>query len=397
MSNNALYAKDRIFRLDCARKYYTPEWIKKLIALLSDEGYNAITFHFSEDMGMRLESKLYPWLAGGDHSLCVYGCANGRAEDDNKFITQEEMADIVRFAMEKGLDVIPAFDSPGHMNYVVKKYNAHFNTDIGNYFHKNGRISIVQGSSKNREPQQYSFSRGIDIANPEAVAFAKSLYTEYGTFFRELGCKRFDIGGDELLGSGETIDSSVSKWNNLDHWEVYAKELTGSPEAVAYDAFVLYMNEIAALVRSLGYESILMWNDDVYRSFDTGWKGIAAFDPDIEIQYWSTRANGGKNPPAFYMEKGHSIYNFIFQYTYYVLGFGSYKGATPEMIESEWNAYVFDPQRPENNPTAPNEKVKGGGYCLWSDTPAAETEEEILENLKPYLHACAKALLGKTE
>ena len=97
------------------------------------------------------------------------------------------------------------------------------------------------------------------------------------------------------------------------------------------------------------------------------------------------------------MEKGHSIYNFIFQYTYYVLGFGSYKGATPEMIESEWNAYVFDPQRPENNPTAPNEKVKGGGYCLWSDTPAAETEEEILENLKPYLHACAKALLGKTE
>ena len=67
------------------------------------------------------------------------------------------------------------------------------------------------------------------------------------------------------------------------------------------------------------------------------------------------------------------------------------------MIESEWNAYVFDPQRPENNPTAPNEKVKGGGYCLWSDTPAAETEEEILENLKPYLHACAKALLGKTE
>ena len=397
MSDAKFHMNKRIFMLDCARKYFTPAWIKKLIDEISSVGYNTIVLHFSEDMGMRLESKQYPWLAGGDHSLCTLGAANGRAEDDGKYIRQAEMADIVRHAQARGMEVIPSFDSPGHMNYIVKKYNARFGKDIGNYFHQNGKKSLVQGSSANKEPAQTAYSRGIDIANPEATAFAKSLYEEYGKFFLDLGCTGFNICGDELLGWGEKANNDLTKWQNLDHWQAYAQAKTGNPRAVAYDAFVLYMNEIAALVRSLGYESILMWNDDVYRSFDTGWKGIAAFDPDIEIQYWSTRANGGKNPPAFYMEKGHSIYNFIFQYTYYVLGFGSYKCATPEMIESEWNAYVFDPQRPENNPTAPNEKVKGGGYCLWSDTPAAETEEEILENLKPYLHACAKALLGKTE
>ena len=143
---------ERIFMLDCGRKYYTPAWIKRLILALKEAGYNAISIHFSEDMGMRLESKVYPWLAGGDHTLCVYDAANGIAEEDGKYITQDEMADIVRFAQANGLDVIPSLDSPGHMNYVVKKYNEHFKTDIGNYFHKDGKVSIVQGSSFHKEP-----------------------------------------------------------------------------------------------------------------------------------------------------------------------------------------------------------------------------------------------------
>ena len=46
---------------------------------------------------------------------------------------------------------------------------------------------------------------------------------------------------------------------------------------------------------------------------------------------------------------------------------------------------------------ARSKKIEGGGYCLWSDNPAAETEEEILENMKPYLRACSNALQGKTK
>ena len=117
---------ERIFMLDCARKYLTPKWIKNLIDELAEVGFNAIMIHFSEDIGLRLESKQYPWLAGGDHSLCVYGAAKGIAAEDDKYITQEEMADIVRHAQSRGLTVIPSLDSPGHMNYAVKKYNAYY-------------------------------------------------------------------------------------------------------------------------------------------------------------------------------------------------------------------------------------------------------------------------------
>ena len=118
--------KERIFMLDCARKYFSPEWIKRLIDELYDVGYNAIMLHFSEDIGLRLESKRYPWLAGGDHTLCVFGVEKGIADEDDKYLTQDEMADIVRYARSRSMQVIPSLDSPGHMNYAVKKYNEHF-------------------------------------------------------------------------------------------------------------------------------------------------------------------------------------------------------------------------------------------------------------------------------
>ncbi len=383
--------EERIFMLDCARKYLTPAWIKRLIDEIARVGYNRIMLHFSEEVGMRLESKQFPWLAGADHKLCVWGIQNGMSENDDKFITQEEMSDIVRHAMACGVEVIPSFDSPGHMNYLVKKYNEYYNTDIGNYFHKNGKTSIVQGSSAFKESVPMSCSRGIDISNPEAVKFAKALYREYGQFFRELGCRSFDIGGDELLGFGETIDDSLSKWRNLEHWDEYAKRITGSPDAVAYDAFILYMNDICKMLRDMGYESIRMWNDDVYRSFDTNWKGVTRLDKSIDIQYWSPLANNGENTVLKYLDYGHTVYNFGRLYCYYVLYPNKPSTAvTPDDIRENWNPYVFDVEVAENNPTYPDARVKGAGFCLWCDTPAAQTEDEILENIRPYFAAIAE-------
>ena len=48
---------------------------------------------------------------------------------------------------------------------------------------------------------------------------------------------------------------------------------------------------------------------------------------------------------------------------------------------------------PENNPTPPDERVLGGGYCLWSDQPAAESEEAVYEHVLPFLRAAGRALL----
>jgi len=408
MNNPSIRVNERIFMLDCARKYFTPGWIKRLIDEISKVGYNVLNIHFAEDIAIRLESKKYPWLAGGDHTLCVFGKEYGCPENDDKYITQEEMKDIVLYAKSRGMEVMPSLDSPGHMTYAIKKYRAEYGKDIGNYFHKNGQTAVVAHTSMKGDPNQIIYSRGIDIANPDAIEFVKGIYTEYGTFFRELGCTSFDIGGDELLGWGDegSIDKDVPKWHNLEHWEKYAQAITKNPDAVAYDAFIIYMNDISDLLYSLGYESIRMWNDDIYRANDTGWKEATQLDKRIGIQFWSPHTNNGNNTAQYYIDRGHDLYNFARLYTYYTLYPDAKRSyATPEAIMKEWNPYVFAPNGSECDPgnssyifppfregniiTPPNDRIKGAGFCLWTDTPSAETEDELLENMRPYFTAIA--------
>ena len=387
------HVPERALFLDCGRKYFSPKWFEKAIPIIKDAQLNALCLHFSEEMGLRLESKQFPLLAGGDHTLCVHGAKNGVAEDDAKYLTQDEMRYIVSMAQDNGIDVIPSFDTPGHMNYAVKKYNSLYNTDIGNYFHKNGKRSIVQGSSLPNEEAQKRFSRGIDISNPEAVVFARDLLTEYGEFFFSLGCKSFDIGGDELLGFGESIDDSYSKWQSLDHWQALAQTRTGNPCAVAYDAFLLYMNETAKLMRELGYTSVRMWNDDVLRSGDTDWKKAVELDKSIEIEYWVPYANGGKNNVFTYLDEGYRVYNLLNYYTYYILGARMKNGVTPDRIRSEWNAYTFDAAEKSVHVEPSRHTVLGSSFCVWCDNPSAESADELLENITPYLYAAGEAML----
>ena len=48
-----------------------------------------------------------------------------------------------------------------------------------------------------------------------------------------------------------------------------------------------------------------------------GWTEIAELDKSIEIQYWSSAVNGGKNTAEYYVSRGHNVYNFAREYTYY--------------------------------------------------------------------------------
>lgn len=374
---------ERAFFLDCGRKYYSPEWIKDMIREISWSNMNAIYLHFSEEMGFRLESKTYPWLAGGDNTLCIGGASYGVAADNGKYITQDEMREIAAVAKLYHVEIIPSLDSPGHMNYAVKKYNAQYGTDIGNYYHYDGKTAIVQGSGP--ETAQKNYSRGIDISNTEAVTFAKNLYAEYASFFKELGCTKFDIGGDELLGWGASL-ASVSKWKQLDHWKTYAQNRSGNKNAVAYDAFMYYMNDIYDLVKGYGYTSIRMWNDDALRSADTGWSKVVTLNPGMEIQYWSPTANN----ILTYLNAGYKAYNFLNDYNYYVLGQAhdgsGYKGITPQRIYENWAPNIFIPYGGTGSNTAIGDaNVKGSAFCVWCDKPSTESAATVKAGILPCL------------
>lgn len=382
---------ERALMLDIGRKYYTVDWIKEMIRELAWADMNALVLHFSEEMGLGIESKLYPWLNGRDGTLCVPQAI----ASDNRYLTQDEIKEIVEYAELYHVEIIPSFDSPGHMNYIVKKFNEQCATkpysftyqgvtytkaagkEIGNYYHYNNQTAIVQGS------RNTAYSRGIDISDDVAVAFTKSLIEEYADLFYGLGCTKFDIGGDELLGWGASL-ASVAKWKQLDHWKAYAQNRSGSSKAVAYDGFLYYMNDLYDLVSGMGYTSVRMWNDDALRSSDTGWSKVVELNKNIEILFWTADANNNTNTVGTYLDAGHNVYNFWDTYNYYALGTTSYPGVDPQTIYENWNPYVFSTSETR---AVGSGAVKGSAYCIWADNPAAVTEEGVMEKALPMIRA----------
>ncbi len=400
---------ERGLSLDCGRKYYTVDWIKQMIRELSWANMNTLVLHFSEEMGFGIESKTYPWLAGRDGTLGT----QAEAVTDSRVLTYEDITEIVKYAALYHVDIIPSLDTPGHVNYIVKKFNeqcadkdfsftyrgkaytAKAGSVIGNYFHYNGQTAIVQGT------RNKAYSLGFDISNEVAVAFVQSLIEEYAILFRSLGCTEFDIGGDELLGWGASIDWRIPKWQQLDHWKAYAQNRARAEgranyaDAVAYDAFMYYMNDLYNLVTGLGYTSVRMWNDDALRSADTGWKHVVDLNRNIDIWYWTTGANTVKD----YLNAGYEVYNILCDYNYYALTFNYFSGnrelftkASPEMIYNEWNPYIFDPAdnlSAVTNTERGNPAVLGSSFAVWCDHPDLKTEAEVMAEVLPMLRVHA--------
>jgi N-acetyl-beta-hexosaminidase len=407
---DAPHVPERAVSLDNGRKHFSVDWIKKFIREMSWANMNALALHFSEEMGLGIESKLYPWLNGRDGALCTQAAVS----TDNRYLTQDEVKEIVEYAKLYHVEIIPSLDSPGHMNYIVKKFNekcanqnfsftydgvtytAKAGTTISNYFSYNGKRTDVVPGTRNT-----AYSRGIDISNEIAVAFTKSLIEEYATLFADLGCTKFDIGGDELLGWGTAVvsasgTSGVPRWQQLDHWEKYAQNRTGNSKAVAYDAFLLYMNELNDLVRELGYTSVRMWNDDALRESDTGWKGVVQLDTNIDIWFWTT----GDNIFTDYAAAGYQLYNIIGDYNYYAMtseyfsgNRGSFAQAYADQIYTEWTPYIFHPADLSlawpYNPSTANDNVLGGAFGIWCDNPTLKTDAQVMSDVLPLIRANA--------
>ena len=395
---------------------------------MSWSNMNTLVLHFSEEMGLGLETKLYPWLNGRDGTLCT----QAELETvDNRYLTQKEFLEIAAYAEKYHVDLMPSLDSPGHLNYLVKTFNDKVKTDgsfsftyngktykttysgstykfyvdgvsqgsstygIGNYFKYNGTTTLVKGS------RNANYSRGIDISNPVAVAFVQSLTVEYGNLFRSVGATKIDIGGDELLGWGAAVTSSVAKWKQLDHWKAYAQNRAKAEgksnysSAVAYDAFLYYMNDLNDLARSLGYTSVRMWNDDALRSSDTGWNKVVELDLDIDIWFWTLGNNSCWTYAGYAEDDGYQLYNILSDYTYYALTSeyfsnerGSFDQAYADQIYNEWSPFVFTDSGNANYiMSTANPNVLGGALGIWSDNPSLRTETQVMADIKPLFRA----------
>jgi hexosaminidase len=101
--------------LDVARHFFGVDDVKRYIDLIAYYKMNALHLHLSDDQGWRIEIKSWPNLAIKGGSSEVGGGAGG-------YYTQEQYADIVNYANDRYITIIPEIDMPGHTNAILASY-----------------------------------------------------------------------------------------------------------------------------------------------------------------------------------------------------------------------------------------------------------------------------------
>jgi len=105
--------------LDCSRHFMEKDFVKRYIDLLALYKMNVLHWHLTEDQGWRIEIKKYPKLT-----------EVGAWRDDGKggkyggFYTQEDIKEIVQYAQERGVTVVPEIELPGHSQAALAAYPA---------------------------------------------------------------------------------------------------------------------------------------------------------------------------------------------------------------------------------------------------------------------------------
>ena len=112
--------------LDCARHYFPVKFVKQFIDLIAMHNMNVFHWHLTDDQGWRIEVKKYPDLAkiGSVREKTVLG-HNSDVFDDTPYggyYTQEEAREIVKYAADRFITVIPEIDMPGHMIAALAAY-----------------------------------------------------------------------------------------------------------------------------------------------------------------------------------------------------------------------------------------------------------------------------------
>jgi hexosaminidase len=122
----------RGMHLDVGRHMFPPAFIKKYIDLMARHKYNRFHWHLTEDQGWRIEIKKYPKLkeisayrketSVGKQTTRTRAQATYDGKPYGGFYTQEEVKEIVRYAAERHVTIIPEIELPGHAQAALAAY-----------------------------------------------------------------------------------------------------------------------------------------------------------------------------------------------------------------------------------------------------------------------------------
>lgn len=117
----------RGMHLDCSRHFWPVDFVKQYIDYLALHKFNKFHWHLTDDQGWRIEIKKYPKLTavGGWRNGTIIGRYPGTGNDGIKYggyYTQEQIKEVVKYAADRYIDVIPEIEMPGHSSAAIAAY-----------------------------------------------------------------------------------------------------------------------------------------------------------------------------------------------------------------------------------------------------------------------------------
>ncbi len=279
--------------IDCGRHFEPVPVIKRTLDGMAAVKLNVFHWHLSEDQGFRIESKLYPKLAG--------------MGSDGLYYTQEQAKEVVAYARERGIRVIPEFDMPGHSSAWFVGYP-----------------EISSGSGPYEIRREFGISDvAMDPTRDSTYKFLDGFVGEMSAIFPD---PYFHIGGDETNGV---------------QWK-------GNPRIVEFmqkhdlkdtAALQAYFNQRLLKILVKYHKHMIGW-DEVLNP---------ALPKDVVVQSWR-----GEASLAAGAKQG---YQGILSAPYYLDG-----------MKSAEQHYLADPL-PANSDLTPEQRslILGGEVCMWGE------------------------------
>lgn len=332
----------RIVHLDCGRKYFSKDWIIALMYEAKAAGYNQVQLAFGNkglrfllnDMSVTVDGTAYDAKSAIQEGNKAYYNAGEKNE-----LTEAEMDEIFAAADKIGIEIVPLFNTPFHMEAVITAM---------------GRLGITKA-------YYGSNAACLNLSNDYATAFVKALMQKYITYFRGKGCKYFNFGADEYVGG----------WN---------------------DTFYNYANDVAKMISEAGMTA-RAFNDSFRYNSNT----YISNEYLKDVCYWYTGYSGNLYSGAKTIaDSGYNLINTNKDYYYvldssksseYKLSSGNYNngnnswenyaGGFSNTTYNNWNTAVGN-----GNYTA---TPAGSMFCIWCDEPGQGTETEVAQQIRMIL------------
>lgn len=303
--------------LDCVRHYFPISEVKRIVEQMALVKLNALHWVLTNDQGWRLESRAFPKLN----------------ETGGPFYSTEEIRDLFEFATQRGIEIIPEIDMPGHMTALLAAYPEY---------------------SCSGQPVKTASTGGIFpiilcAGNEKTYTLIEKLLDEILPLFPG---ERIHLGGDE---------APKREWKKCPCCQKKMQEEHLANEDALEGYFLNRIIQIAGRHQ----KKVICWNEAL---------AGGNLDPNTIIQYWTVEH--AEETKRFLEEGGKVIYSDMFSY------YLDYPHLFTPLSRIYQDPQVFDD-------LDVSDRVEGLECCLW--TERVETAEKLEMQLFPRLYAFAEA------